>query len=304
MPRHAIFCKSFRDDFGFLQRLVQTWSEFASQYPMVISVPRIDRTLLLSRIDFPQNVTIVCDEDYTDADHWKAYGWVHQQLCKLSIFKLDLADSYLIVDSDSYFVAPLRDSHFEEDGRSKIVYSGLYTGFVEWNSKFSHFLQTENPDEIAQYTTEQKLPFGSIENFDRNLQEKIRLNLESPNTNLLDKGHWINLVFDIPRGIAFQPGQIFSAKHLGEFHNFLIERGLTFSTLIELSPWEYNWYACWVSAVKQENVFRSTSPILHFPSDEAINYARSIGLTPERIASRFPIVQMAARHTEAEIYSL
>lgn len=303
MIRHAIFCKSFRDDFHILGRLISTWSELAHRYPLLISVPLGDRDLLLSQMPTDSGIEVICDEDYVTAGHVHSYGWLQQQVCKLSVFRTGFAESYLVVDSDAYFVAPISDTLFEENGKNKIIYSDLFTGFTESNTKLLRFLQTDNVDAIAKFTNEQNLPFGSMEDFDRKLRDVVSLSALMPRAAPNDRGAWINSLFDVPQGIALQPGQIFHSEYLKEFHDFLVARGFTFSDIIGLAPWEYNWYACWVSATKKASVLRSISPLLHFASDVAIDYAKSVGVTNEQIASRFAIVQMAARHTFVEVYS-
>src|SRR3954449_5514665 len=92
----AVFCKSFRNDFDRLINLVNSFQRFVDPaVGMLISVPRADMTGAQHLLESQARITLVCDDDYTDAAARGMGGWVHQQLCKLSVHRTDFADSYL-----------------------------------------------------------------------------------------------------------------------------------------------------------------------------------------------------------------
>jgi hypothetical protein len=248
-------------------------------------------------VRIPEGVKVVCDEDYVPTDRSFVHGWMQQQVCKLMIHRLGFADSFLVVDSDAYFVAPVTEGHFSRDGKPAIVYSDIFTKVENWNGKLVGYLNGEVAQDLG-------LTQGSLRLFDRqfdHLKEWFALDRARPPMDSLPR---INDVFGTPQGLAFQPGQIFHSAHLEAFERFFGQRGVSIFDLIAMAPWEYNWYACWVSAALGDEVARTTSYTLHFGSDDAVSYAQSIGLTAAQIASKFSVVQMAARHMTTEVYSL
>jgi len=296
--RLALFCKSFRDDFDRLGLLLHSARQHAGGYAFILSIPRGDLAALRERIGVPSHIKLIFDEDYAPAESNALPGWLQQQVCKLSLHRTGLADSYLVIDSDSYLVAPVADSDFLAGGRRKIVYSSLFTGYYEANVALSKFL-TETDEAHAEALASRrycKVAPGTTEGIAARLAEYRAWLAAEKDPSPMDRGPWINKVFKVQAGTAFQPGQILHAALLAEMETFFAGLGISLADLIRLAPWEYNWYACWAASARPDEVEPSISPILHFASREAVDHARRQRITPAIIAKRFKIIQMAARH--------
>src|SRR4051794_22633616 len=140
--RCAVFCKSFRDDFDRLVHLVHSFQHFvAPAVSMLISVPREDMTAAQHLLADQPRVTLVCDDEYTDAAARGMGGWVHQQLCKLSVHRTGFADSYFALDSDSYFIRPFGPQDFcTAEGLPRFVASPVFTVYQPHNVLFFRVL--------------------------------------------------------------------------------------------------------------------------------------------------------------------
>lgn len=152
--RTAIYCKSFRDDFSRLSNLIESRQKFAPEVPMFISVPKSDIGLLYETMEVPSGVWIAADETYVDENNYSQYGWIYQQICKLSLARTDFADSYLVMDSDTYFVAPVSESLFFKPDETLNIVAGMLNGrFTERNGALLAYLQQGAKPAPPQATT-------------------------------------------------------------------------------------------------------------------------------------------------------
>ncbi len=291
MPdRLAIFCKSFEEDFLRLSQLLESHVKLCPEVPFVLSVPRAHEPALRALGRQNSTVTVVHDEDYAPPGMESLYGWYQQQVCKLSVYKTGLADAYFSVDSDAYFINSIGPGDFYHDGRKRIVYSRLFTKYLPSNDALQDFLL--NPGAVSLPDT----GAGTIDGFGDRLAVFHRWLESSGDTAPVERGRWINRLFQAPLGTSFQPGQILHASLLADMQLFFGDFGISTVDLINLVPWEYNWYGAWAAAARRDQVALSTSPIVHFASAADVAHARSRGVTASHLASRFKVIQMAARH--------
>jgi hypothetical protein len=290
VPTHevAVFCKSFRDDFDRLKLLVESIEAQSIDTPVLISVPESDIQLLRSLIPFDPRYTVVSDESYVIPGAPFPYGWYQQQVCKLSIYRTDFAKSYIMIDSDTYFIKGIEDTIIQCRNEN-IVASDIYTKFFSYNDKLKNYLRDKETDSPSVHVA------GDIEGFDAR-NAALTANMEEINKKgAVQRGAIINHLFSLPN-LAFQPAQLFHARILSAFSSFLNDRGMDFYSIIRLSPWEYNWYASFALANWPMKITGICSPVLHFASQKDVSDAKEMGFTIDDFKRRFIAVQMAARH--------
>lgn len=129
MEKLVIFCKSYAPDMLRARRLAESVARFnRDAIGLVISVPRQDLAAFTDCFG-----TIPCrfvtDEEILDLTR-AAYGppprlfptHLLQQLLKLEFWRLELAENYLWIDSDSYFIRPFgREDFLSGDGNPYLV---------------------------------------------------------------------------------------------------------------------------------------------------------------------------------------
>lgn len=109
----VLYCKSYRNDFLRLKRLLASIEQFnADSLPFYTSTPQADHALLLEIIG-ASGYEWVADEDIVQANPKAAYekyrlmpGGLSQAIIKSEFWRLDRAQNYLCLDSDAVFIRP------------------------------------------------------------------------------------------------------------------------------------------------------------------------------------------------------
>lgn len=116
MNKFVLYCKSHSGDLGRAYILSESIKKYnRDNIPFYISVPREDIDLFKSIIS---GVDILCDDDILHSTTLVGlHGWVSQQVVKSLFWKLNLAENYLCLDSDSFFIKDfyLTDFMFDND---------------------------------------------------------------------------------------------------------------------------------------------------------------------------------------------
>jgi hypothetical protein len=109
-PKLVIVCKTYAGDMQSFRRLyISIMQHNSDRIPIYLSVPKIDELLFTSFVD-PAVCNVVTDESYaekyfTDQQYWGlSTGYINQEICKLSFWENQIAENYLFVDSDAYFI--------------------------------------------------------------------------------------------------------------------------------------------------------------------------------------------------------
>jgi hypothetical protein len=283
----AIFCKSFRDDFDRLQLLIRSVEEQDIDTPLLISVPESDLSSLEAMTGKGRGIHLVADESYVIPGEPFEYGWLQQQICKLSVHLTGFAKSYVMIDSDTYFISGIERT-IAQCQKEQIVASAIFTKFYAENETLIGYVKGDEPAPLLRLT-------GDLDGFDRRLSALDAVMDELLTRSPDQRGCLINELFGVPKA-AFQPSQLFHARMLQGFSDFLAERGMDFYSCIKLSPWEYNWYACFAVAKWQTEIMGACSPVLHFASEADVLAAKDLGLTESDFKKHFVAIQMAARH--------
>jgi hypothetical protein len=115
----VLYCKSYSRDFLRLKRLLSSIQKFnVDQIPFYISTPQADRELLIEVLG-AEGYVWVADEDIVAAnpranfEKYKAMpGGLSQQVVKSEFWRLQLAQNYLCLDSDSLFIRDFHQADF------------------------------------------------------------------------------------------------------------------------------------------------------------------------------------------------
>jgi hypothetical protein len=105
----VLYCKTFRRDIDLVSRLIDSINKFnVDNIETYISVPAADLKLFQDQ-NF-ENVNLIEDElIQTDTS---IPGWQQQQIIKSSFYKLKIADNWVCIDSDAFFIRPFYVSDF------------------------------------------------------------------------------------------------------------------------------------------------------------------------------------------------
>ncbi len=115
----ALYCKSYRTDLRRVQRLVQSIERFnADSIPCYVSVPAEDtqlfrRELAGLKVEVLDDESIIARNPRMDPDAVRSLpGHISQQIIKSEFWRLDLADAYMCLDSDAFFIRPFQQSDY------------------------------------------------------------------------------------------------------------------------------------------------------------------------------------------------
>ena len=114
MKDFVLYCKSYRNDFLRLKRLLSSIEQFnQDKLPFYISTPRADEDLLITTLGNQGNYVWIADEDIVAAnpdaslEKYQAMpGGLSQAIVKSEFWRLGLAKNYLCLDSDCVFIRP------------------------------------------------------------------------------------------------------------------------------------------------------------------------------------------------------
>ncbi|APC05263.1 hypothetical protein AOC10_01310 [Polynucleobacter asymbioticus] len=115
----VLYCKSYRNDFLRLKRLLSSIEQFNSEkLPFYISTPRADKSELVQTIGNAGYLWIA-DEDIVVANPRAPFekyqsmpGGLSQAIVKSEFWRLGLAENYLCLDSDCVFIRSFGTADF------------------------------------------------------------------------------------------------------------------------------------------------------------------------------------------------
>ena len=119
MKPFALYCKSYRTDLRRVLRLAESIQRHnIEKIPFYVSVPRTDLALFREHLA-PGMAELLADEDILQASHAgvaeqvdRLPGYLAQQVVKSEFWRLGHATAYLCLDSDAFFIRPIRQSDF------------------------------------------------------------------------------------------------------------------------------------------------------------------------------------------------
>lgn len=119
MKDFVLYCKSYSRDFLRLKRLLSSIQKFNPEHiPFYISTPQADRELLIQVLG-AEGYFWVADEDIVAANPKSDFakyqampGGLSQQIVKSEFWRLQQAQNYLCLDSDSIFIRDFHQADF------------------------------------------------------------------------------------------------------------------------------------------------------------------------------------------------
>jgi|GEM_PF-1042431 len=294
--RLAIFCKSYRND---LERFARLLDSFERNNPekiaFVVSLPRRDTSLFIDRIGIGR-IEYLTDEEILGRE--MPQSWITQQWVKFYAWRQRFADAWLVVDSDSYFIRPLKCSDFIDESGA-VAFVGTYRRHVlddHWG-EIRAYLASEAPSVASTPVTDTRSgkELGTIPPL-----AKVLDRLRKPSSQ--DQLARIQRFFG-RQGTArwFMPGPIWTVASLASLHEQLLQpRGLSFEDLIGYSPWESVWLGEWELYRGLPGRFLIDPLLLHIYKDTTILHARNTGLTEAILSRRYLGLTLAARHQALE----
>jgi len=209
----VLYCKSYRTDLKRTCRLAQSIVEFnAERIPFYISTPKEDLDLFKEhlsglQVNFIDDESIIRANPRIDAQQIALLpGGKSQQIVKSEFWRLRVSDSYVCLDSDSFFIRPFgRRAFLSEDGTPyTIINEGL--DILDFALRIG---KTRIIDEF----------FRESESFKEIFERTGPAFSYGPNPLIWDKAVWESLD-----------------------REFLTPRGMSFLDAILLNPLEANWY--------------------------------------------------------------
>jgi hypothetical protein len=113
MSELVLFCKSYRTDLRRAIRLLQSIARFnEAKIPIYVSVPEADMSLFQEHIG-DNSAQLISDEsilrasaNIDPAQVARMHGAMAQQVVKSEFWRLGIADAYVCLDSDAFFIRP------------------------------------------------------------------------------------------------------------------------------------------------------------------------------------------------------
>jgi hypothetical protein len=293
--RFGLFCKTFAPDIDRFAILLESVERHAERgLPFVVSMPRSDAALFRDRFG-EGRFRVVYDEDLVKDTHRR--GWRTQQLVKLWAYRADFADAWLWVDSDSYFLRPFGAADFVRDGKIAAIATHRRHVLDDHEQDILDYLDdaaTTPPLTVEQ--VREASSWGPVQSRLSATMTRWIDAVRSPTTN--------GTLPRIPRffgrlaaPLEYLPCAVWTTESLRSLEDHIESRyGWSFKDMINFAPWEAVWVGEWEFFRGAPGRFFIEPPMLHIREDRTILRAREIGLTAERIATRYGGVVLAARH--------
>ncbi len=244
----AFFCKSFHRD---VKRTVNLYQSIEQHYKgsakFYIVIPKKDEKLFKDEYDlaiksgiiktrpiimFEDDIFRKCEIPSEKIKHLgqknNRGGWNLQQVVKLCIGSLELAKNYVTIDSDMYFIKDFDESIFYDKSGVLFTAAGKYFGSFAKAVKKLHKID-------------------SLYNTDK--EQSYRFYSHSFIKYTLDGGQkpWYDFV---------QNYGLFQSDILFDMRDYIkTKMRYDFSDLINMVPWEFQWYGEFVLSQKPEKFF-------------------------------------------------
>lgn len=292
----GIFVKSFAPDFDRLAQLVDSIEQYLQDatMPFVVSVPAAEATALVDRIGLDR-ATIVHDEAYA-CGRSGLTGWEQQQVCKLSVWRLGIADAWFSIDSDSYFVRPFGPGDFvAANGGARLVMSHLRAIYRSENEPLARLMRGQGGPPAPAPPASSIRAAENGPDLSAELTRALADRWAHPHT----KRARLNRIFPRPGGYFHaMPGAILDTRLLADMDARLIRaHGLAARDLIVICPFEYDWQLEW--AIATGYAFEPVEPLIfHIDSEAGLADLSSAGIGEADIAKHFLGIAMASRHLD------
>jgi len=216
MHKFVMYCKTYSGDLDRVTNLVESFNKFNfDNIFLYISAPKVELDLFEKLSN--SNIIVISDESFAkcylakESHSGMSLGYINQQICKLTFYKSGVTHNYLCLDSDTVFIRQFYISDFMFDD----------------STPFTVLVMDKDL---------------SIE---RHYREKFWIGRQVA----------IHKIYDLMgvndrRLRTCHNSQVFSSKILESLkRDFMNPKGLDYSGLLKLSPYEFTWYNAWFQKV-------------------------------------------------------
>ena len=250
----VLFCKTYNGDFERFKILKESIDKFnQDNIPFYVICPRKDIKLFtsLKNNNEKYDYIIISDEEVLSMNKNDNHeqSWYTQQIIKLNFYKLNICKHYLILDSDCYFIKnfTINDYIFDSDTPYLPItepLKGAETNFMQL------FRSLDNKDEELTWNTGSK-------NYLKREGKRFCLNLPC----------------------------VFSTEVLKDMEkNLLAKNNITYEKLIEINPYEFEWYCDYIIKYKPINFIVCTPFFLSFYTQTLYTLYRYLGWSEKLLA--------------------
>lgn len=250
----VLFCKTYNGDIERFKILKKSTDKFNfDKIPFYVICPKKDKELFLSLKTGKENYdyNIVTDEEVLSMSSNESHkqNWYSQQVIKLSFYKLGLCKHYFILDSDCYFIRDFKIKDYIFDENTPYLpltepLKGAETNFMQL------FRSIDNKNDEKLWNTGSK-------NYINREGKRFCLNLPC----------------------------VFSTDVLKDMEKKLLEKNnLTYQKLIEINPFEFEWYCDYIIKYKPINYIVCTPFFISFYTQTLYTLYRYLGWTEKTLA--------------------
>ncbi len=261
MHKVILYCKSYKGDLDRIKILNESIKRYNSdKIPFYVSCPKSDFDFFKNEID---GISLISDEDIMGKEFEQS--WYSQQLVKLNFYKTKIAENYVVIDSDSYFIKNFYYSDFIDQKGNPF--------FVCFEDKlFFEFLVRRKLSFVIDGA---KNSFGEIANFfGRN--DKALYTFGSP--------------------------CIWNFHVLESLEKRLNEDGCDFEKMINISPYEMNWYGEFLLS-NPDFRFRSIGPLAKVYHYQIFyEEERILGQSKENLSENYIMVIMQNKWVKDDVF--
>ena len=250
----VLYCKSFRDDVNRCKMLMDSIQEYNSdKIPVYVSVPQADVSLFKATLK--GDYKVVSDEEINKNDNLFNRGISPRILAfstRMNIWMTGIADNYLCLDSDGYFIKSFKVTDFMYDDTTP------YTVCHEQKELFYWTVRNDVGYDPYQYFVNERT---SIK-------------------NIIGTGG---------KPLDFGPNPVvWNAKLLQHFNeNYLKPNNLTTEDVISYSSDEYTWVGEYLIATQLYKLIPSEPFFRVYHYKKQYDDDKSMGVTLEHIAKNY-----------------
>ena len=259
MEKLVLFVKSYNGHLDHTVQLIDSIREYnVDNIKTYLSIPRAQSQLFKDRID-TDVCEILYDEDIVGKD--LVDNWYAQQLVKMSFSGTELAENYLWIDADSYFIRPFAIPNFmhtEDIPYTNITECRDLLTFCATRPAYKHVFESYARDRVTVMNV-----------FDRTgkLFDSVCPNL------------WSSKVL----------------THMVD--NYLNPNELTFESLLQHIPGELIWYTEYLLATRVIPIIPCEGWFKAFHYVEQMEECRVLGNTEETLSINYLGIVMPSKQT-------
>lgn len=209
MEKLILFIKTYRKDFERVKKLLTSIEiHNVDNLPVLLSVN--DEDFVFFKKQFSE-YEIIKDSDITGEKSIES--WIYQQIIKAQIYRLNLCENIVCIDSDAYFI---KDFHL------------------------SDFMFDENTPYTIMHQNKDLFSWSCINS--NSIGYNAKQNFESARQIVMDTFQRKGVFYDFGPTPVIWSNKVWKSLE----DKYLIPNGLKFSDLIKLSPTEFTWYGEWL----------------------------------------------------------